>query len=321
MESRAGTLRLGAPARLLACLGVAAAVLAAPARAQHGFVPPEDRPLHERLAAARVVAIATVAEVRPGRIAFEDAVAVLGTVEPELELKRAPSRPPPWVAGDRVLLLLTGARSPYRWVEKPVEAWSLADAVAERRVAEAVRALDAVRTDAAARRDLYALWSDGSDADLAAQGQRGLLDAGALAGTTDEAFALERARVAADADQPIEVRRRAARIAARYPEGVAALLAHLARTLPDTDARIAELALQSGLIARAPGVEARLVQLLDAPESELGELGFRFASFATGPEVERKLSELAVGHPDASVRTEATQALKSLRKRRASRGG
>jgi hypothetical protein len=327
MGMRAGTLRLGPSARLALRRGLLAAGLAAlglvggSARAQHGFVPPEDRAIHQRLAAARTVAIATVAEVREGRIAFEAAVPVIGRVGPTFEVKRAPSRPPPWIEGDRALLLLAGARSPYRWVEKPVEAVALADAEAEARVAAALRELDAVRTDAEARRDLYARWSDGPHEDLAALGQRGLMDVPGMAEVMDEGFALDRASVAREPSRPLAVRRRAARVAARHPAGVAALLEHLERTLPDTDPEIAEIAIQAGLVVRDPTVGARLVQILDTPEGELGALGFRFAGLASGPGLERKLSELAVGHPEASVRSEATQALRRLRRTRAQRDG
>jgi len=341
MQTRAGTLRLGppgrpparrghacashrsavAPPRLAPFLLALVALAGPPARAQHGFVPPDERPLHERLAAARVVVIATVAEVRTGRIDFESALPVLGRVGPEFEVKRAPSRPPPWIVGDRALLLLAGARSPYRWVDRPAEAVTFADTAAERRFADALRALDAVRVDATARRDLYARWSDGPHEDLAALGHRGLSDAAGMARVMDEAFALDRARVADDPERPPAVRRRAARIAARHPAGIAALLEHLERTLPVTDAGVAEVAIQAGLLVGDPAVEARLVQLLDAPVGELGALGLRFARLATGPGVERKLSELAIGHPDEAVRSEAVQALRSLRRKRTAGDG
>lgn len=266
-----------------------------------------------RLAAASIVAIATVTEVGMGRIAFESAQSVIGSVASSFEMKRAPSDPPPWVAGDRALLLMDGARSPYRWVDKPVEAVTLPDAAAERRFTAAIHALAAVRTDARARRDLYARWSDGPDEDLAALGQRGLMDVAGMLGVLDEPFALDRVRVASDPEQRLPVRRRAARIAARNPAGIAALLAYVERSLPDTDPRIAEVALGSGLLARDPTVAPCLVQLLDSPTGELGAVGFRLAALAKSPDVERKLSELAVGHPDEKVRDDAVRALRTLR--------
>ena len=291
------------------------------ATAQHGFVAPEDRHLHERLAAARVVAIATVAAVETGRLRVEDAAAIVDTVAPEFQLKRAPSHPPPWAPGDRVLLLIAGARSPYRWTDRPVEAITVADAAAERRLARAVRAMEAVGDDPGPRRDLYARWSDGTDEDLAALGQRGLMDRPGMASVLDADFARERASVAADAGRPIEVRRRAARIAARHPAGIAALLRTLGRTLPVTDVRIAEITLEAGLLARDPAAETRLVDVLGEPGTELGWLGLRLAMFARGTDVERKLSEVAVGHPDAAVRSEAIHALKRLRHNRSVGGG
>jgi hypothetical protein len=336
MRTRAGTPSPGPPARPTpasrslpaaprrvgrALAFAVAALAAAPAAAQHGFVAPEDRPLHVRLAAASIVAIATVADVGTGRIAFESAEPVIGRIAPSFELKRAPSNPPPWVAGDRVLLLLDGARSPYRWVDKPIEASTLPDAAAERRFAAAVRDLAAVRTDAKARRDLYARWSDGPDEDLAAVGQRGLMDVGGMTAVMDEPFALDRVRVASDPARRLPVRRRAARIAARNPAGIAALLAYVERTLPDTDPKIVETALRAGFLARDPAFDPCLVQLLDTPEGELGSLGFRLAGLAGGPTVERKLSELAVGHPDEEVRNDAVQALRTLRRNHPQPGG
>jgi len=302
---------------VVVALALGVALASAPARSQHGIVPPEDRPLHERLAAARIVAIATVAEVDVGRIAFEAVEPVLGRAPAELRMKRSPSKPPPWRAGDRVLLLLAGARSPYVWVDRPVEAVTLADADAERRVARAVRALDAVRVDAKARRDLYARWSDADAEPLASLGLRGLLDVGGMAGAMDAEFARARAGAAFDPELPVEARRRAARVAARHPRGVARLLEELAA---DSDPEIAEVALRFGLIVRDPRVEPRIVDLLDAPESELGRIGLELAALARGIEVERRLSELAVGHPAEDVRDEAVDALERLRRNRTPRG-
>ena len=318
---RFGRARSGARcARALVVFALGLAAVGS-ATAQHGFVAPEDRPLHERLGAARIVAVATVAAVGSGRIRVEDAVAIVGSVEPEFQLKRSPSHSPPWVPGDRVLLLLAGARSPYRWVDEPVEAITLSDAGAERRFRRAVLEMNAVRLEPAARRDLYARWSDGTDEDLAALGQRGLLDVPGMAPVLDADFALERAAVATDAGRPIEVRRRAARIAVRHPAGIAALLRYLARTFPATDVGIGEVALEAGLLLRDPAAEARLVDVLAAPGTELGRIGLRLARFASGSDVERKLSEVAVGDPDAAVRSEATHALQRLRHNRAQRGG
>jgi hypothetical protein len=306
--------------RLLA-IGLVMLCAAAPARAQHGLVPPEDRPLHERLAAAPVVAIATVKRIDAGRVLAEDAAPLLGTVATSFELKRAPSRPPPWKEGDRVLLLLSGARSPYRWVDRPVEALApLADAEAERRWSSAIRELAGLRSDPAARRDLYARWCDAGPEDLRAAGLRGLLDLPGMVGVLDERFALERAAVASDVARPLAVRRPAALVATRHPAGIEALLAHLGEAGAASDAELADIVLQAGLRTRSPAAEARLVELLPVAEGALREVVLRLASYALGLEVEHQLSELAVGHPEARVRADATEALKRLRRNRQTRG-
>ncbi|MBW2312968.1 MAG: hypothetical protein JRH10_02170 [Deltaproteobacteria bacterium] len=322
MGTPAGSLHPSLRARICGLALVALAVLcAAPARAQHGFVPPDDRVLHERLAGARIVAVATVAEVDTGRIAFESGRSILGRIEPEFEVKRSPSNPPPWVPGDRALLMLSGARSPYRWVEKPVETVALADAAAEARFTAAVRAMDAARVDAKGRRDLYARWADGMHEDLAAVGQRGLMDVPSMVNLLDVEFVTGRVGVAIDPERPVVARRRAARIAARHPDGVSALLRHVEDEGPATDPGVGELAIQSGLLLRDPAVEARIIDLLDTPETELGGIALRLAGAAGGRALERKLSELAVGYPDETIRGEAAQSLRNLRKRSASRGG
>ncbi len=295
---------------------------AAPASAQHGFIPPDDRPVHGRLAAARIVALGTVTHVGEARIQIDGAEAVLGMVPSSFEVKRAPSRPPPWVEGDRVLLLLAGARSPYRWVDAPAEAPPALDgAEAERRWVGAIRAMDAARTDATARRDLYARWCDEGPEDLRSAGLRGLLDVPGMVGALDAPFARERAAVAADAERPLEVRRAAARVATRHPAGIEALLAHLAEAGPGSHPEIADISLQAALRTRSPAAEARLVDLLPEATGALREVVLRLAAYALGPDVERELAEMVVGHPDAAVRTEAAASLERLRRNRRSRGG
>ena len=302
--------------------GLLACGPAALARAQHGFVPPADRPLHERLAEARVVAFGTVERVSESRIAVRDATAALGSIEPAFEVKRAPSRPPPWIEGDRALLLLSGARSPYRWVENPVEVIVLDGVDGEARFRRAVRELDAVRTDGAARRDLYARWCDEGSDDLRAVGLRGLLDVPGMIGSLDETFALDRARVAADGRRPLAVRRAAVRVATRHPAGITVMLEFVRRAAESgVDPEIADIAVQAGLRTRNPVAEPALLALLAQDEPELREVGLRLAVFARGREAERRLSELAVGHPEEAVRDEAMTALKKLRRSREKREG
>lgn len=300
-------------------LGLALAASSGLVSAQHGFVPPPDRALHERLAEARVVAFATIDRVDDGRIAVRDAEAVLGTVEPSFEVKRSPGAPPPWIPGQRVLLLLSGARSPYRWVEKPIEAEKgavLDGPAAEARWRRAVRALDSVRSDGEARRDLYASWCDGDDEALRVAGLRGLLDLSTLLEFMDEDFARDRVRVATDESRALPVRRAAARVAARHATGIAALLAFLAEAGPDADPEIAEVALRAGLRAGHSEAESALSALLRSGSPELRSVALGLASLARGPEAEQALAELAVGHSQEGVRSEAMTALKKLRRNR-----
>jgi hypothetical protein len=246
-----------------------------------------------------------------------DAVPVVGTVSPSFEVKRAPSRPPPWGEGDRVLLLLAGARSPYRWVEKPVEAQApLADAAAEQRWSGALRELEARRADPWARRDLYATWCDEGPEELRAAGLRGLTDLPGMVGVLDESFALERSRVASDEGRPHAARRAAALVATRHPAGIEALLADLGRTAAASDPELADIVLQAGLRTGSPAAEARLAELLPLATGPLREVVLRLAAHARSPEVERQLSELSVGHPEEPVRTAATESLKRMRRNR-----
>jgi hypothetical protein len=122
------SLAVRCPLVLATCL-VAVCALVRGASAQHPPLGvPDPRPLHVQLRAADAVAIATVAAVELGRVRLVDTLALAGELPAAFELKRAPSAPPPLSEGDRVLLLLRGARTPYVWASEPAELILLADA-------------------------------------------------------------------------------------------------------------------------------------------------------------------------------------------------
>jgi hypothetical protein len=160
-------LRAGRAGLALAC-GLAASI---PAAAQHP-VGPRARAFHERLGKADAVAVATVKSVQPDRLRMDDARSLYGGVASAFQVKRAPGAPPPLAAGDRVLLLLRGARPPYVLVDAPDETIRLADAASEERWSGAVTAWLAVRERPEAWIPLYLAWIDaGPDTlrDLAVQ--------------------------------------------------------------------------------------------------------------------------------------------------------
>ena len=142
-----------------------------------------------------------------------------------------------------------------------------------------------------------------------------------MVGAMDRSFARERARVAADASRPLVVRRAAARVATRQPDGIEVLLEHLAEAGPHSHPEIADITLQAALRTRIPAAEARLVELLPEATGALREVVVRLAAYALGPEVERQLAAMAVGHPEAAVRRDAATSLERLRRNRRSRGG
>jgi len=304
----------------LALLGAGSVRAQVPAVRGHGRVPPADRPLHERLERARYVGFATVARVEAGRIAFEDPRAVIGTLGGAFQVKRAPSRSPPVAVGDRVLLLLRGARSPYVWVERPAEVVVAEDAAAEARWSEALRRLDAVRTDAVARRDLYASWVDAGPEPLREAALRALLDPGLPASVADPAFVEGRLAVVRDPARPRAARRAAARVAARHPEGVAGLLDHLARVGPDADPEIARVALRIALLVGMEGAEALLLDLMTGTPDALRQEAVRLARLARSEAVEEELARVAAADADDAIRKEAVNSLEAIRRREGREG-
>src|SRR5262245_58516334 len=110
--------------------------LAAPAAAQHPM-PARARALHERLAAADVVAVATIGPIHEGRVEVRDATVLRGNAPASFEIKRSPAAPPPFVTGVPAVLLLRGARPPYVLVDEPREVILPSDAAAAKRWTDA----------------------------------------------------------------------------------------------------------------------------------------------------------------------------------------
>jgi hypothetical protein len=187
-------------------------LLSAPSGAQSahagllGFL--AQRPLLARLDLADAVAIASVERVELGRVHLRDAEVLFGSVPGSFELKRAPSNPPPLAPGERALLLLRGARSPYLLVDAPAELRKLPDAAAVGLWRGAVLALLEKRGDPALL-ELYLAWLDPAAPDLARAAVLGLDDPTAPYQPLPATALLRLARFAGDARAELELRRAA----------------------------------------------------------------------------------------------------------------
>jgi hypothetical protein len=168
-----------------------------------------QRSLHARLALADAVAVASVERVELGRVHLRDAEALIGSVPGSFELKRAPSSPPPLAEGERVLLLLRGARSPYLLVDAPSELQKLPDAGTELRWRNAVLALAQKRGDPPALLELYLGWLDPTAPDLSRAGLLGLDDPTSPFPPLPAEALLRLARFAGDARAELGLRRAA----------------------------------------------------------------------------------------------------------------
>lgn len=303
-----------APVLAVLALAVVAAG-ASPARAQApGFaghpMPEGPRPLHRLVRESDAAAIATVEAVETGRIRIADAVALYGDVPARFELKRAPSSPPPLEAGQRVVLLLAGARSPYLVVGEPREQLTLAGDAPEARLGAALAALRAALDDPIALRDLYLAWSDGDDPTLRPLAVAALVAPGASFAPLPDALALPRARVALDPAAEASRRLEAAAIAAQAPAGIDALLAHTPDAGDAAGLQVYELALAGGLVReRRAGVEAALVGGLASPDAAVRRVALRYARTLSTPRLRAAIEPLATGDPDPALRKTAADVL------------
>jgi hypothetical protein len=136
---------------------VALAAVAARAQAPHP-IPPPRAALHQLAAEADVVVTALVSRVEEGRIQLTARAALRGQPPAVFELKRSPLRPPPLAIGDRVLLFLRGARSPYVLVGEPKEVMRIANDADEAAFRALLPKLLAAGSDPQSLAALYAGW-------------------------------------------------------------------------------------------------------------------------------------------------------------------
>jgi hypothetical protein len=285
-------------------------------------LPRQTRPLHERLAAAEVVVVGRIEAVDTGRITVAAERVLLGEPPQRFEVKRSPSAPPPLGPGDRAILLLQGARSPYLLVDEPRETIRLADEASAARWGQAVAQLVERRAEPDALVGLYVEWLDQGPATLRDLGVRGLTDPRAPFQPLPDAVLLERAQAAADATRPDEVRLSAALLAARSPAATDRLLEATPAGDGAADLAIAMTALQGGALHRSPKLEAAMQRALRHPSPELRRGALRVAS-AVPPEVapglDQQVADLLERESDAEVRRQAQQTLAAMQKRRARR--
>jgi len=285
--------------------------LAAVAGAQHP-VGPRTRALHARLAQADAVAVATVKSVEPGRLHLDDVRSLHGDVPSPFQVKRAPGAPPPLAAGDRVLLLLRGARPPYVLVDQPEETIRLADADAEERWSEAVRAWLAVRERPAAWVPLYLAWIDGGPDTLRELAVQSLGDLGAPFQPVPAQVFAGLGAAAFDPARPLAARRAAARLAFLSPEGADALAGGFL-SAPEADAVVAQAALRAAPREGGAKGSALLLRGLAHSDAEVRRTALRAArglGAGASPELRAAVQRLA-GDPDAEswLRAEAAETL------------
>lgn len=311
--------------RFAACLAIALALAtcrAPDAGAQpagHGSLglPQAVRPLHARVALSDAAAVATVEAVDTGRIRLRDAAPVFGDVSATFALKRSPSRPPPLGPGDRVLLLLRGARSPYVAVDAPAETRVLADARAEERWREAVGDVRAAGADAEALRELYLRWLDGAAPDLQRAALTGLGDRAAPFQPLSDPLLRRIARAAVAAAADGDTRRTAAAALVQSERGREILLESLPGA-SGADAEVLALALRLGVLGGHAGVRATFERALAHDDGAIRAVALGFGGLAAhDPGLRGQIERLAREDPDPHVRSAAERVLARLARERA----
>jgi len=279
-------------------------------------LPKGPRPLHEIAAAADAIAIGTIGSLSESRIHVRDAIDVSGAVPGEFEVKRAPSNAPTFRTGDRALLLLRGARSPYLLTDDPAENVVI-PAGAELEWIVAMRAFAEARADPAQLRALYFDWIDAGNAALREIALRGLVDPAAPFQPIAPEILTARASRAVDPATSSAVREASANVALLSAESSARLLHAVLQPGAPVDGAVYETALQGALLRQTDGLElsAALGRGLRSGDPALRTIALRYATNASDPAIANEVEKLAQQDPDLQVRQAAARALAIKRDR------
>jgi hypothetical protein len=291
--------------RSAAAVVVLAIVLAPVAHAQHPL-PQGPRPLHVRIAAADVVAVATIGPISDGRIEIRDAAVLRGDAPTEFEIKRSPSNPPPFVTGVPAVLLLRGARPPYVLVDEPREVVLLRDASDAKRWTAALQALFDAGADPQHLLHTYLAWLDGDDESLREAAAAALSDFHAPFLPLGSADALARAHTAVDPLNAPPARRVSAMLAMSNPDGAAALVAAVPGDAADP--QVTATALRAAIPVSQELRVAALLRALDSENADVRRAALGAAPTLWNDAVEKKVAEMAANDPDPSARADAQDA-------------
>jgi hypothetical protein len=293
--------------RLLLAALLALALPSGAARAQHGMAA-GPRPLHLRLAAADVVALATVEAVGEARVSLRDATVLHGEAPPAFELKRAPSKQIPYAVGVTLLLPLRGARSPYVLVDDARELVVIRDDASAAAFRAAIPALLAAGDDPALLLATYLDWLDRGEEELREAAAAALLDPRAALLPVPAERALERAAAALDPGLPVPARRVSARLATSRAEGASALLGPALRD-PAADPQVVETALRGAALWDAPGLDDALLAGLAHGSPAVRRATVKLVETTGSAAALARLPALAGEDPDLGVRREAEKVL------------
>jgi hypothetical protein len=291
--------------RIAAAASVLGVLLAAAASAQHPL-PQGPRPLHTRLAAADVVAIATIGPISADRVEIRDAAILRGDAPADFEIKRSPAKPPPFVTGVPAVLLLRGARPPYVLVDEPREVVLLRDASDAKRWTDALRALFDTGADPQSLLHIYLVWLDGDDEGLREAAAAALADSHAPFLPLASEDALARARAAVDPRRAAPARRVSALLAMTNPDGAAALVAAVPGD--SADPQVTMTALRAATPVPRELRVAALLRALDSDQRDVRRAALDAAPKLWTDAVAAKVAEMAASDPDPRVRADAQDA-------------
>ena len=229
-------------------------------------------------------------------------------------MKRAPSNAPVFRAGDRALLLLRGARSPYLLADDPTENVVI-PAGAEVEWILALRSFADARHDPSKLRTVYFDWIEGNSDTLRDLALRGLTDPAAPFQPISADLLADRVRRALDSAAPRAVRKASAVVALLSPESCAQLIHDVLQPGAAIDASVYETALQGALLRKVEALElsAALGRGLRSGDGAVRAVAVRYATNAPDATLTNEVGRLATQDPDPAVRQAATQALATKR--------